>query len=244
MLSRNIKDTRKKTRKDILIIQRRIILVLLTLLTILIFTFLTKTVLDISKQNRAKNIIASAQNEASQILYEAENNASIVTYIATRDANQKSDDIIKIAKANAEIITETAKVEADKIIDEAINVKIDEVETLLAITEAEAGNQSVKGKAAVAATIKNRIKSNKFKADTIKEVVYSTGQFDPVSNGKIESVTPSASTVEAVRICLEGRDYSNGALYFYNPTVSRGSNARWFNSLQTTTIIGDHVFKK
>ena len=244
MLSRNAKDTNGKTKRSSLIIQRRIILVLLSLLTMIAFIVLAKTAIDISERKHAEDIVASAKNEANKILVKAENDASTVTYTATKDANEKAIAITKTAETKAETITQTAEVKADKIINEAISTKIDDVQTLLDITEAEAGNQSVKGKAAVAATIKNRIKSSKFKAASIKEVVYSPGQFDPVSNGTIENVKPSPDTLKAVMIALEGTDYSNGALYFYNPTISRGGNASWFNSLKTTTVIGDHVFKK
>jgi len=255
MLTRNTTGINEKTKRQKLIVQRRIMLVLLTFLSIAAFTILTKTAIDIVKQNRAEDILVSAQQEANQILSEAEVSATMVKQVATKDANEKADTITKTAEVKAdtitktaevkaESITQTAEVKADKIVDNAINTKIDEVQTLLAITEAEAGNQSVKGKAAVAAVIKNRVGSDKFKADSIKEVVYAPGQFDPVSNGTIENVKPSPDTLKAVMIALEGTDYSNGALYFYNPTISRGGNASWFNSLRTTTVIGDHVFKK
>jgi len=255
MLSQNTEVTHGRTKKETVVIQRRIILVLLTLLTITTFIVVGKIAFDISREKQAEDIVILAKNEANKILAEAENDASIVVYTTTKNANQqaesitesaetKADTITKTAETKAETITKTAEAKANKIVDNAIDTQIDEIETLLAITEAEASNQSVKGKAAVAATIKNRIDSDQFKADSIKEVVYSPGQFDPVSSGKINNVVATASTVEGVKLCLQGKDYSNGALYFYNPTISRGSNGRWFNTLETTAVIGDHVFKK
>ena len=236
-------------------IQRRIVIGLLTFLSITSLMLLTKTAFDVVKQRHSENIITSAQNQANNIITSAKNQEKDIITSAQKEADAiltkaKTDSEIvkqietKDAKEKAQAITETAEVKADKIVDNAINTKIDDVQVLLNITEAEAGDQPLKGKAAVAATIKNRVESNQFKADTIKEVVYAPGQFDPVTNGTIDTVRPSASTIEAVKIALEGKDYSNGALYFYNPRISRGSNASWFNTLQTTTIIGEHVFKK
>jgi spore germination cell wall hydrolase CwlJ-like protein len=255
MLSRNTKATYQRTKKETVVVQRRIILVLLTLLTITVLVVTAKISIDISRKKQAQDIVISAKNEANKILIEAKSDASIVVSTTTMKANQKAETITKTAETKAETITKTAETKAEtitktaeakanKIVDKAIDTQIDEIETLLAITEAEASNQSVKGKAAVAATIKNRIGSDQFKADSIKEVVYSPGQFDPVSSGKINNVVATASTIEGVKLCLQGKDYSNGALYFYNPSISRGSNASWFNSLKTTAVIGDHVFKR
>lgn len=244
MLSHYPEDKSEKTKKETTTSHRRIILILSVLLVTLTFITLGKFTIDIVNKKHAEDILVSAQEEANQILSEAKSDASVVKYNATKDATEEAATITKAAEIEAQAITESAEVKADEIIDKAINTKIDDVETLLAITEAEAGDQSVKGRAAVAATIKNRVESDEFKADSIKEVVYSPGQFDPVSNGKIKNVTPSSSTIEGVKLCLQGKDYSNGALYFYNPSASSYGNNRWFNTLQTTAVIGDHVFKK
>lgn len=224
--------------------QRRIILILSILLITMLILFTAKLAVDFLQQKRSEDIISSAQREADQIIQTAENDASEIITDATNDANEKAATITQTAEKQAESITQEAEVKADKILTQAVNAEIDEVQTLLAITEAEAGDQPVKGKAAVAATIKNRIKSEQFEADTIKEVVYAPGQFDTVSSGKINKVRASASTVEGVKLCLQGKDYSNGALYFYNPEASGQVSKRWFSTLQTTTVIGDHVFKK
>ena len=49
------------------------------------------------------------------------------------------------------------------------------------IVEAEAGDQSVKGRILVANVVINRIKAEEF-PDTVKEVVFQSGQFSTVSN--------------------------------------------------------------
>ncbi|MDF2866465.1 MAG: cell wall hydrolase [Clostridia bacterium] len=244
MLSHYPGDKSVKTKKERVMNQRKVKLFVFTFFTAVILAVLLNFTINFIREKQAEDIIVSAQEEANQILSEAKNDASIVKQNAKKDAHEQATNITEAAKIEAENITESAEVKADEIIDKAINTEIDEVQTLLAITEAEAGGQSIKGKAAVAATIKNRVKSDEFDADSIKEVVYSPGQFDPVSNGKIKSVKPSPSTFEGVKLCLQGKDYSNGALYFYNPSASGNESKKWFNTLQTTAIIDDHVFKK
>ena len=255
MLYREMSCSNGRTYRQKRMFQRRIVLVLLTFLSIAAVILLAKTAIDIVKQRHSESIITSAQNQAKDIINSAKTQETDIITSAKKEAEKiiakAKTDAAAVkqvetvdAQEKAKVITKTAEVKADEIVDNAINTKIDDIQVLLDITEAEAGDQPLKGKAAVAATIKNRVESNQFKADTIKEVVYAPGQFDPVANGTIDTVRPSASTIEAVKIALEGKDYSNGALYFYNPRISRDSNASWFNTLQTTTIIGEHVFKK
>lgn len=251
MLCHNPEGTSKKTESEVISKQRKLIIFLISILTIITLI----TMVNLYRQKHAENIITSAQKQANQIISDAKSDASKVKQTATKDASKEATSITETAEKNASSITQNAEAKADtitksaedkanKIIDQAINTKIDDVQTLLAITEAEAGDQSVKGKAAVAATIKNRVTSDEFRANSIKDVVYSPGQFQAVSNGEINNVHISSSTVEGVKICLEGVDYSNGALYFYNPTVSTSKNKVWFSTLKTTAIIGDHVFKR
>lgn len=244
MLSEQSDGKTVETKEEVLKTHRRIILILTLLLIVMSLTFTFKMISDIENQKRGEDIISSAQKEAKQIVNKAEVDASIIVHTATTDANEKAATITQAAEAKANTITKNAENNANNIVDKAINTKIDDVETLLAITEAEAGDQPVEGRAAVAATIKNRIASEEFKADSIKDVVYAPGQFDPVSNGTISRVSITPSTIEGVKLCLEGNDYSNGALYFYNPDISSNNSVRWFRTLKTTAIIGDHVFKK
>lgn len=225
------------------------------ILTILVFTLATlltmKLVDDYLKQKRGEDIISSAQRESTQILEKAENDATEILVKAENEATNAKNEagveaatITDEAKSNAETIIKNAEDEAEKIIAKAKSAKVDEVEILLAVTEAEASNQPLEGRAAVASTIINRVESSKFKEDTIKAVVYAPGQFDVVANGRINRVRPSRVTREAVRLSLEGKDYSRGALYFYNPQASGHASRQWFNTMRTTTVIGDHVFKR
>lgn len=110
------------------------------------------------------------------------------------------------------------------------------------IVEAEAGDQSVKGRILVANVILNRIRSKEF-PDTVREVVFAPRQFSPVSNGSYYRVKISDETREAVRRMLKGEDYSEGALYFMYRAGSTASNAAWFDrDLSRLFRYGCHEF--
>ncbi len=103
------------------------------------------------------------------------------------------------------------------------------------IVEAEAGNQGYKGKLLVANVVLNRVKSGRFPS-TIKGVVFSPGQFSPISDGRYETVTVSAETKEAVDDALHGVDGSRGALYFMDRRYSDSSNVTWFDTCLTRVL--------
>lgn len=105
--------------------------------------------------------------------------------------------------------------------------------TLLQIVEAEAGGEDVKGRVLVANVIMNRVKSAQF-PDTITEVVWDTSggapQFSPTYDGRISTVTVSDETRDAVKQALEGKDYSEGALFFVAKDQAEKRNVAWFDS--------------
>ena len=124
-----------------------------------------------------------------------------------------------------------------------IHVSDADYQTLLRIVQAEAGGCDEKGKILVANVIINRVLDDRF-PDTVQEVVYQPSQFQPVSTGKIHSVTATAETAACVDRALAGEDYSNGALYFMNRRGAGGS-ASWFDSQLTYLFAHDgHEFFK
>lgn len=116
---------------------------------------------------------------------------------------------------------------------------MEEHEWLAKIIEAEAGNQDYLGKVAVASVVLNRKNHDAF-PDTLKEVIFQKGQFTPVSNGRIHKVKPSRDSIRAAREALEGtEDPTDGALFFYNPKLSKD---RWIRTREVTKDIGQHRF--
>lgn len=123
-----------------------------------------------------------------------------------------------------------------------LNISGDDFDLLSRLVEAEAGIEPFEGKIAVANVILNRVESDQF-PNTIEGVIYEAGQFQPVRNGHINKV-PSEESKEAVRKALSvNRSLGGNSLYFYDPRYSTETAKRWFNTLETTMTIGNHVFK-
>ncbi len=191
-----------------------------------------------SKIKEANAFIDEANKKAKSITDEADkkakstiNNASITAKATIAEANKTAKQIVA---QNAKVII-TSKV---------INIPVDEFMLLASVVEAESGNQSLDGRAAVCATIINRINNPDFKVNTISETVKRKGQFTVVSNGFYKTVKISDLTLRAIEYCLRGNDPSKGALYFYNPKYSEENAKRWFETKDKTTVIGDHTFVK
>lgn len=112
------------------------------------------------------------------------------------------------------------------------------------IVEAEAGDQDIKGRVLVANVIMNRVKSKHF-PNTVKGVVFAHRQFSPIQNGSYYRVSVSKKTKEAVRQAQNGKDYSQGALYFMCRRASSPSNVAWFDrALTKVKEYGCHEFFK
>ncbi|MFP3428100.1 cell wall hydrolase, partial [Pseudoalteromonas sp. SIMBA_162] len=70
---------------------------------------------------------------------------------------------------------------------------------------------------------------------------YQKGQFSPVSNGRINTITPTNASVVAVNEALEKRYIDRQSLFFYNPAIA---TSRWLDTRETVRVVGNHVFKK
>ena len=99
--------------------------------------------------------------------------------------------------------------------------KSDEVYWLSRIIHAESGAEPFDGKIAVGNVVLNRVESKQY-PNTIYGVIFDRRhgtQFSPVSYGTIYN-TPSAESVIAAKICLEGYTLSEEILFFMNPRLS------------------------
>ena len=162
---------------------------------------------------------------------------------------RQADAQIEIEALQKQILKEKEEAEARRKAEEErraarrIKVSDEDYQVLLRIVQAEAGVCDEKGKILVADVIINRVLSGKFPG-SVKGVVYQGSQFQPVSNGRINSVKVTAETIRCVDRALDGEDYSNGALYFMNRKAS-GRKAGWFDSRLTYLFAhGGHEFFK
>jgi len=120
------------------------------------------------------------------------------------------------------------------------NFSADEIEILASIINAEARGESYNGKVAVGAVIINRVYHPSF-PNSIREVVYQSGQFTPVENGMI-NLSPGSESFKAAYDAVSGIDPSQGSLYFYNPAKSK--NPEFFAGREKVVTIGNHAFLK
>lgn len=89
---------------------------------------------------------------------------------------------------------------------------MEELDMLARCVEAEACNQSLDVKRAVIAVIMNRVDDEDW-PDTISEVIADPYEFATYWNGRMNEVTPSEETYEAIQMEMETRSYP-GLFYF------------------------------
>lgn len=88
----------------------------------------------------------------------------------------------------------------------------EQIEVLARCVEAEAGNQTLDVKRAVVAVIMNRVDDEDW-PDSISEVISDPYEFATYWNGRMNEVTPSEDTYEAIQMEMETRSYP-GLYYF------------------------------
>lgn len=117
----------------------------------------------------------------------------------------------------------------------------DSVYWLSRIISAESQQEPLAGKIAVGNVILNRVASSDF-PDSIYGVIFDArwgGQFQPVKNGTINN-TPTAESILAAKLCLDGASVAGHSLFFLNPTIS--SNLWTMQNRSLITIVGNHEF--
>ena len=111
------------------------------------------------------------------------------------------------------------------------------------IISAEAKGEPLLGKIAVGNVVLNRKASPSY-PNTVYGVIFDRKygtQFSPVSYGTIYN-TPTAESIIAAKICLEGYSVSDEILFFVNPRYATSS---WIsNSRPFAFRIGNHYFYK
>lgn len=166
---------------------------------------------------------------------------------AKAELEAKQEKIQEEKEAEARRIAEEEakrKAEEERRAARRISCSQSDYQVLLKIVQAEAGICDAKGRILVANVIMNRVRDKQF-PNTVTEVVYQSGQFSPVSDGRINQVEVTDLTVECVNRALAGEDYSQGALYFMNRGRSQTRAIGFFDSKLTYLFTHDgHEFFK
>ncbi len=119
--------------------------------------------------------------------------------------------------------------------------KSDDVYWLSRIISAESRGEPLIGQVAVGNVVMNRVKSSEY-PNTIYGVIFDRKhgvQFSPILDGSIYK-SPTYSSIQAAKICLEGIRISEDILFFLEPTKA---NSAWvvLNRKYAFTV-GNHYF--
>ena len=116
----------------------------------------------------------------------------------------------------------------------------DDLYWLSRIISAESQGEPLAGKIAVGNVVLNRVKSSEF-PNTIYDVIFDRrwgGQFTPASNGTINR-EPTAESVLAAKLCLDGANTVGESLYFLAPAIAQN---HWAMGRPYVATIGSHWF--
>ncbi len=194
---------------------------------------------------KSADVTVSARSNQNYIiangryLYYARNiNIGGTMYIPLRSAVKTVNGSIDW---NGKTYTATAKIGAGGIKSGDGYYNQTDLYWLSRIINAESKGESLYGKIAVGNVVLNRRKSANY-PNTVKDVIFDTKhgvQFTPVSNGTIYD-EPSAESVIAAKICLEGYTINERILYFMNEKLSTSS---WISqNCKYVFSIGNHDF--
>lgn len=116
----------------------------------------------------------------------------------------------------------------------SVNVSSSDEELLAALIYCEAGGEPYEGQVAVGAVVMNRVRSSSF-PNTIREVIYQSGQFGPAITGKLERVLAGGQTTDscrqAAREAIAGYSPVGSALYFGDgQNFGQKIGGHWFHS--------------
>ena len=98
-----------------------------------------------------------------------------------------------------------------------VSVSTSDLALMAAIIECEAGGESYEGKVGVGAVIMNRIRSGEF-PNTLSEVIYQSGQFEPTWTGKLSNVLSrgaSEACYAAAQDVFAGANTIGDRLFFH-----------------------------
>ncbi len=122
-----------------------------------------------------------------------------------------------------------------------LNITQLDIELMAKLVYGESRGEPYEGKVAVVSVVLNRVLDKQF-PNTIKEVVLQKNAFSCVINNNIEAY-PDKSCYDAVYDALRGKDPTNNALFFYNPSITTCSWMKQISKIDSTSI-GHHVFFK
>ena len=166
--------------------------ILLTMLVISVFVLFY-----IDTQNSFKTI--------SKQLDELEESIEKYSNDVQSNLNDIQNQLDELDKNVKELIVLTQEIKAENYkrseLKDVLMLSEDEIELLARLVKCEAGNEPFETKVLVCVVVFNRMYDSNFK-NTLSDVIYSSGQFEPVEKGYIETTIPSVDCYFAVQSAL------------------------------------------
>ncbi len=159
------------------------------------------------------------------------------TYPQPHDEHKSIDTVKEKEEIISLISEESSRNEIENNIQK-MGLSEKDLNRLAHIVYGEARGEPFQGQIAVAAVILNRKNAPAF-PDNISDIIYAVEQFTAVEDGQY-FMEPDRTAFKAVTRALSGEDPSKGAHYFYNPRTA--DNLDWFQTLEVTAEIGNHIF--
>lgn len=136
--------------------------------------------------------------------------------LAEEEARMATEEVVSSSQSTSTSKGSSQSKELERKQGAAVKADADDLTLLATIIYCEAGDCTYKTKLAVGAVVMNRVKSSTF-PNTIRGVIYQSGQFSPVGNGiyaKWLANGVDSSCYKAAQDALSGMDNTNGAKFF------------------------------
>lgn len=133
---------------------------------------------------------------------------------AAAQASQVSAEAVQPEQGQA---AEETEADGSQAAAQEVSVSTSDLDLMAAIIECEAGGESYEGKVGVGAVIMNRIRSGEF-PNTLSEVIYQSGQFEPTWTGKLSNVLSrgaSEACYAAAQDVFAGANTIGDRLFFH-----------------------------
>lgn len=133
---------------------------------------------------------------------------------AAVQASQVSVEAVQPEQGQA---AEETEADGSQAAAQEVSVSTSDLDLMAAIIECEAGGESYEGKVGVGAVIMNRIRSGEF-PNTLSEVIYQSGQFEPTWTGKLSNVLSrgaSEACYAAAQDVFAGANTIGDRLFFH-----------------------------
>lgn len=130
----------------------------------------------------------------------------------SNNPNEISDEAENDSSKNDNVQNIIIKEEKQKTIYDVYSRK--EINLLLGVVEAETEGCEFDVKCNVVSVIFNRVKSPKFKQNTITDVLLAPNQFSVVKSGKYKTIEVTKDTIDAVEYVFKYGDTAANAIFF------------------------------